>query len=98
MPQAPAGPRIDVELDTDALTRLLPPWRVMLHNDEHNAMDHVVVSLLRSVPSLTAEDAIEIMFTAHHHGEAEVIACPKEAAEHYRGRLESCGLTATIER
>ncbi len=26
-----------------------------------------------------------------------VISCPKEAAEHYRDRLESFGLTATIE-
>ena len=37
------------------------------------------------------------MFTAHYHGEAAVISCPKEAAEHYRDRLESFGLTATIE-
>ena len=95
MPEAPVAPRVDI--DTDALTRLLPPWRVMLHNDDHNAMDHVVASLIRSVPSLTIEEAVEIMFTAHNHGQAEVIACPKEAAEHYRDRLESCGLTATIE-
>lgn len=92
---SPAVPGLD--FDTDALTRLLPPWTVILHNDDHNSMDHVVRSLLRSVPSLIVEQAIEIMFTAHHGGQAEVITCPKEAAEHYRDRLESCGLTATIE-
>ena len=95
MAEASVIPRVDV--DTDALTRLLPPWRVILHNDDHNSMDHVVASLLRCVPSLTVEEAVEIMFTAHNHGQAEVIACPKEAAEHYREKLESCGLTSTIE-
>lgn len=85
------------EIDEETLTRLLPPYRVVLHNDDVNDMDHVVRSLLRSVPSLTVERAAEIMLEAHNHGEATVIVCPKEAAEHYRERLESCGLTATIE-
>ncbi len=84
-------------IDEGALTRLLPPYRVVLHNDDHNAMDHVVRSLLRSVPSLTIERAAEIMLEAHNRGTATVIVCVKEAAEHYRDRLESCALTATIE-
>lgn len=95
MSQAPTLP--GVEFDEEVLRKFLPPYRVMLHNDDHNAMDHVVRSLLRSVPSLTIEDAAEIMLVAHNHGQASVIECPKEAAEHYRDRLESCGLTATIE-
>ncbi|MCE7927646.1 MAG: ATP-dependent Clp protease adaptor ClpS [Dehalococcoidia bacterium] len=86
-----------VEIDEEALRRVLPPYRVVLHNDDHNTMDHVVRSLVRCVPSLTVERAAEIMFEAHHNGQATVIVCPKEAAEHYRERLESCGLTATIE-
>ena len=95
MSQAPTLP--GVSFDEEILTRLLPPYRVILHNDDHNSMDHVVLSLMRSVPSLTVEDAAEIMLQAHNHGQATVIECPKEAAEHYRDRLESCGLTATIE-
>jgi ATP-dependent Clp protease adaptor protein ClpS len=84
-------------IDEEALTRLLPPYRVVLHNDDHNSMDHVVLSLLKCVSSLTPEEAIEIMFEAHHGGHATVIECPKEAAEHYRNGLQTCGLTATIE-
>ncbi len=84
-------------IDEDALTKLLPPYAVILHNDDHNSMDHVVRSLMRSVPSLTVERAAEIMLEAHNHGQAKVITCPKEAAEHYRDNLESCSLTATIE-
>ena len=95
MSQAPTLP--GVEFDEEVLRKFLPPYRVMLHNDDHNAMDHVVRSLLKCVPSLTVEDAAEIMLVAHNHGHASVIECPKEAAEHYRDGLESCGLTATIE-
>ena len=57
----------------------------------------VVRSLLRCVQSLSIEDAVAIMMIAHENGQASVIECPKEAAEHYRDALESCGLTATIE-
>ncbi len=95
MSQAPTLP--GTVFDEETLTRLLPPYRVVLHNDDHNSMDHVIRSLLSSVPSLTIEAAAEIMMTAHNHGQASVIECPKEAAEYYRDRLESCGLTATIE-
>lgn len=91
----PALPETD--LDEEGLLALIPPYRVILHNDDHNTMDHVVESLVRCVPSLTVEAAAAIMIKAHSEGKATVIECPKEAAEHYRGALESCGLTATIE-
>ena len=39
----------DSDFDEATLTRLLPPYRVILHNDDHNSMDHVVRSLLRCV-------------------------------------------------
>jgi ATP-dependent Clp protease adaptor protein ClpS len=84
-------------IDEEALTRLVPPYNVILHNDDHNDMNHVVASLLKCVPSLTTERAAEIMLEAHLRGKAAVITCPKETAELYRDRLESCGLTATIE-
>jgi ATP-dependent Clp protease adaptor protein ClpS len=83
--------------DIETVRRVLPAYRVVLHNDDHNTMDHVVRSLRKTVPSLGEEDATAIMLEAHTHGQATVIVCPKEAAEHYRAGLESCGLTATIE-
>ena len=85
------------EIDPETILRHLPPWIVILHNDDHNSMDHVVKSLLDSVPALTPDEAVEIMYTAHNHGQAAVTTCPKETAELYRDRLESCGLTSTIE-
>ena len=92
----PAFP--DTEVDEEALLALIPPYRVILHNDDHNSMDDVVESLIRCVPSLTVEAAAAIMVEAHNEGQATVIECPKETAEHYRDALESRGLTATIER
>lgn len=76
----------------------LPPYTLVLHNDDVNSMDHVVRALLVSVPELTVERAVEVMLTAHEHGRADVITCPLERAELYRDRLESHGLTATIRK
>ena len=94
---APALPPPETQVDEETLTRLLPPYRVILHNDDVNDMEHVVQSLTKTVPSLSEDDATIIMAEAHTNGQASVITCPKEPAEYYRDGLESCGLTATIE-
>jgi len=79
-------------------SELLAPWAVILHNDDVNAMEHVVRSLLKAVPSLSLNRAIAIMLEAHTDGRALVICCPLEHAELYRDRLSTFGLTATIEK
>jgi ATP-dependent Clp protease adaptor protein ClpS len=76
----------------------VPRYSVILHNDDVNDMNYVVESLLKSVPPLTAERAREVMREAHDRGQAVVITCPFEQAELYRDRLQSCGLTATLEK
>lgn len=86
------------EIRTRPIEETLPPCTVVLHNDDVNSMDHVVQALLDSVPSLGLERAVEVMMTAHRHGQADVITCPLEHAERYRDGLEAHGLTATIRR
>jgi ATP-dependent Clp protease adaptor protein ClpS len=76
---------------------ILPPYSVILHNDDHNEMIYVVQCLMKTVPSLGTSKAVWIMLEAHNHGRAVVTTCPLELAELYRERLESFGLTATIE-
>ena len=76
----------------------LNPHQVVLYNDDHNTMDHVVRSLVRAVPGMGTARALKVMLEAHNTGRAIVIVCPLELAELVRDRLESCGLTATIER
>ena len=77
---------------------ILPPYKVVLHNDDHNEMIYVVQCLLKTVPGLGAARATRIMLEAHNRGKAVVTTCPLELAELYRERLESFGLTATIEK
>ena len=95
-----ASPDVGVEQQEKqkAGEKLLRPWSVILHNDDHNEMLHVVRSLIKCVPNLGATRATKIMLEAHNHGQALVTTCPLELAELYRDRLESCGLTATIEK
>jgi len=80
------------------LQEILPPYVVILYNDDHHAMDFVIAALLKSVPSLSTEAAVEIMFEAHNTGRAVVITCPLEQAELYRDRIRSFGLGVTIEK
>jgi ATP-dependent Clp protease adaptor protein ClpS len=78
-------------------TKLLPLYKVIVHNDDYNEMTYVVFALLHSVNTLTVQEAERIMLTAHLTGKAVVIVCPKEVAEYYQERLLSYNLTATIE-
>ena len=86
------------ENDLQALRERFPPYRVILHNDDHHSMDEVVLALIKSVPGLNERKAILIMLQAHLHGRATVIVCPREQAEYYAERIGSYGITATIER
>jgi|SRR5215471_2361685 len=93
--------RPQLEVDTEELTRqstkLLPPYQVILFNDDYNEMLYVVAVLLRTIDNLSQQEAENIMLTAHLTGSAVVVVCPKEIAEYYQERLLSYGLTATIE-
>ncbi len=86
------------DIETRPKPAILQPWSVLLHNDDHNEMLHVVRSLIKCVPNLGTARATKIMLEAHNRGKAIVTTCPLELAELYRERLESCGLTATIEK
>jgi ATP-dependent Clp protease adaptor protein ClpS len=85
------------DLDQEIFQKLCPPYKVILHNDDHNSMDYVIVALIKSVPSLTEDEAIDIMMTAHTEGTAVVIVVPQETAEYYQERILSFGLGCTIE-
>ena len=88
----------EIDIDPTIRPHRLPPYKVILHNDDHNQMDHVVQSLRKSVPGMSLAKAAAIMWEAHTAGKAIVIACPLELAELYQQRLQSFGLTATIEK
>ncbi len=78
-------------------SEILPPYKVILFNDDYNEMNYVIFALLHAINNLSPPEAEHIMLTAHLTGSAIVIVCPKELAECYQERLLSYGLTATIE-
>ncbi|GAC1327759.1 MAG: ATP-dependent Clp protease adapter ClpS [Chloroflexota bacterium] len=90
--------RPDIGSTPEQKRDILPPWSVILHNDDHNDMVYVIRCLVKAVPNIGAARAMKIMLEAHNHGKAVVTRCPLELAELYRDRLESFGLTATIEK
>jgi ATP-dependent Clp protease adaptor protein ClpS len=88
----------DISQEQQRKQDILPPYLVLLHNDDHNDMIYVVQCLMKTVPGMGAARATRIMFEAHNRGKAVVTTCPLELAELYRDRLQGFGLTATIER
>lgn len=81
---------------TRPAARLLPPYRVLLHNDDVNDMMHVVKVIVELTP-LTPEEAIERMFEAHQDGVALLLVTHRERAELYCEQFQTYELTATME-
>ncbi len=76
--------------------RLMPMWKVLLHNDDVNDMLHVVSAIVQLTP-LQQEEAITRMKEAHRKGVALLLTTHKERAELYQEQFQSKGLTVTIE-
>lgn len=74
----------------------LPPYKVLLHNDDHNDMRFVVQAILSLTP-LQEFEAMRRMFEAHQRGLSLLLTTHKERAELYRDQFKSKGLTVTIE-
>lgn len=74
----------------------LPPWKVLLHNDDLNDMLHVVDSILMFT-SLSKLDAVNRMMEAHMTGVALLLTTHKERAELYLDQFKTRMLTVTIE-
>ncbi|NJN30462.1 MAG: ATP-dependent Clp protease adapter ClpS [Synechococcales cyanobacterium RM1_1_8] len=83
--------------DVAVVRKPAPQYRVLLHNDDYNGMEHVVAALIQTVPSLSPPQAVDIMMAAHNHGTALVITCAMEPAEFYSETLKSHGLSSSIE-
>jgi len=77
--------------------KLAPQYRVLLHNDPVNSMEHVVQALMQTVPSLSQPQAVNVMMEAHINGIGLVITCAMEPAEFYSEMLKTHGLDSSIE-
>jgi ATP-dependent Clp protease adapter protein ClpS len=76
--------------------QMLPPWKVLLHNDDKNEMMFVVATIVE-LTTLNEQDAKQRTLEAHETGVALLLTTHKERAELYKDQFESKGLTVTIE-
>jgi len=74
----------------------LPPWKVLLHNDDKNSMVYVIETIVMLTP-LNEQDAERRMSEADKTGVALLLVTHKERAELYKDQFESKSLTVTIE-
>jgi ATP-dependent Clp protease adaptor protein ClpS len=74
----------------------LPPWKVLLHNDDHNDFEYVILTIMSLTP-LNQDAAVRRTLEAHESGVALLLTTHKERAELYRDQFGSKGLTVTIE-
>ena len=82
--------------NTDQSVETLPPWRVLLHNDDVNDMEYVARTISALTP-LSFKIAIHCMLEAHLRGLTLLLVTHQERAELYREQFQSKSLTVTIE-
>jgi ATP-dependent Clp protease adaptor protein ClpS len=75
-----AFPTPTLEPEVASRPRLLPPYNVILENDDDHSMEFVV-DVLRKVFGFELPKSVQLMLTAHETGCAVVWTGPKEVAE-----------------
>lgn len=74
----------------------LPPWKVLLHNDDVNDVFFVIRTIME-LTTLNEQAAVLRTVEAHKTGVALLLTTHKERAELYMEQFTSKGLTVTIE-
>ncbi len=77
-------------------TRRLPPWRILLHNDNVNDMPYVVETIV-ALTRLNRHDAVTRMLEAHTRGLSLLLTTHREHAELLDEQFQSKRLKVTIE-
>lgn len=75
--------------NTDNKTKTLPPYKVILHNDDVNSAPIVVQKIVEFTP-LNLEQAEEKTLEAHTEGQSLLFVTHKERAELVQEQFQSC--------
>ncbi len=86
-----------LEPKLDEKTETQRPWQVILFNDEEHSMDEVILQLQKAT-GCSLENAVQIMLTAHHEGQAVAFGGPFERCEVVAAKLQEIKLRVSIER
>ena len=74
----------------------LPPYKVLLHNDDVNSFDYVIQTVLK-LTALSREEAVIRTLEAHESGVALLLVTHRERAELYAEQFTSCKISVTLE-
>lgn len=74
----------------------LPPYKLLLHNDEVNTFDHVIRSVIRLTP-IGENDATIKAIEAHESGVSLLLVTHRERAELYVEQFTSLKVNTSIE-
>ena len=85
-----ALPDVLPETDAETKTRRQPPYAVVLHNDDHNGMEFVIL-VLQKVFGYPVPKCFELMLEAHEKGRAVVWVGALEVAELKADQIHSAG-------
>nr|AFK41715.1 unknown [Lotus japonicus] len=91
------SPGRESEFDLRKLRKTSPPYGVLLHNDNYNKREYVGQVLMKVIPGMTVDNAVNIMQEAHINGMAVVIICAQVDAEDHCMQLRGNGLLSSIE-
>ena len=80
----------------DEKVRQLPPYKVILHNDDVNDFGHVIRTILR-LTHLKEHEAVHRTIEAHETGSSMLLVTHKERAELYVEQFATFSLTVTCE-
>jgi ATP-dependent Clp protease adaptor protein ClpS len=75
----------------------LPPFHILLHNDDVNEATYVVETICDLTP-LSPHKAARVTLEAEKRGLATMLTTHRERAELYVEQFSSKGLTVTMER
>ena len=75
-----ASPVLTPKTQEEQEVKLLPPYHVILHNDDHHSMEFVM-EVLTKVFKYKTEESYTLMMRAHEQGRSVVWTGAKEVAE-----------------
>jgi ATP-dependent Clp protease adaptor protein ClpS len=94
MSEPTVNPTVEVAPEQQAAQ--LPPYRVILHNDDVNTFDHVILAILKLTP-LDPFQALQRTLEAHESGQSLLLVTHQERAELYVDQFAALSLTVTCE-
>lgn len=92
-------PTVTKEKAGQTIKQHYPNYKIIVLNDDFNTFPHVIECLLKYIPGMSSDRAVELTNQVHLEGQAVVWVGPQEQAELYHQQLRRAGLTmAPLEK